>query len=450
VLLNKKLRLQLLLQQGVFLVLFLAAVGLAAYLSQIYQRQWDLTQNAHNSITEASRNLLKQLAGPVTITAYATQQDPRLGDLRKLIREFFTPYQRAKADFNLKFVDPAEQPQVTRAAAIQVNGELVVQYQGRSEHLTSLNEQSVANLLMRLARSHERLVFYLDGHGERKLDGVANHDLGDFGKQLQTKGFKLSSLSLGLAQDVPTNAALLVIASPQVDVLPGEVVKLKRYLEKGGNLLWLIDPEPIHGLQPLVEQLHLLLSPGTVVDPSAQEQSAPPTWALGAAYPQHPITQNFNLITVFPFARQVTVDEAPGWHTKHLLEVAPRGWVETGKLDGSIAFNEQSDPPGPVTIGVALERTVEDKQQRVVVVGNGAFLANSFLGNGGNADLGINIINWLSGDTNLITVQPRSTLDNSLKLTRTAALTISIGFLFVLPLALTAVAVAIWWRRRRL
>lgn len=437
-------------QNGLFVVLFLAAVGLLAYLSHSYQRQWDVTQNTRNSLSEATLNTLRQMPGALAITAYATAQDPRLGDVRKLIRDFLAPYQRAKSDLALKFVDPSEQPQAARAAGVEINGEMVVEYGGRSEHLTALNEESVANLLMRLARGGERLIMYLDGHGERKLDGGANHDLGDFGRQLQLKGFKTLSLNLALAQDVPANARALVIASPRVDVLPGEAAKLKRYVEKGGNLLWLIDQEPLHGLQPLEEQLGLVLTPGTVVDPSAQEQKAPPTWALGAAYPQHAITRGFNLITVFPFARQIGIMEGRDWRATPLVEVAPRGWVENGPLNGTIAFDKSSDIPGPATIGLALERPMEDRGQRVVVIGSGHFLSNSYLGNGGNLDLGVNIVNWLAGDEKLVTIQPKATIDSSLALNRTSAAVIALGFLLVLPLLLLGAGALTWWRRRKL
>ena len=59
---------------------------------------------------------------------------------------------------------------------------------------------------------------YLDGHGERSLIGKKNHDLGEFGKQLEKKGFKLANPDLTIAQEVPSNGAMLVIASPLVDV----------------------------------------------------------------------------------------------------------------------------------------------------------------------------------------------------------------------------------------
>ncbi|MHB8166219.1 MAG: DUF7088 domain-containing protein, partial [Sulfuricella sp.] len=212
-------RFQLRLQSAIFLVLFLLAVGLLVTLSREYTAQWDITRNSRNSLSQASVDVLKSLPGPVTITAYATRMDPRLGDVRKIIREFVNLYSHAKPDLTLRFVDPAEQPQQTRKAGIQVNGEMVVKYQGRSEHLTTLNEPMLTSLLARLARAGKRMAFYLDGHGERKLDGIANHDLGDFGKKLEAKGFKTASLNLTLAQDVPDNASLLMIAGPQVDLL---------------------------------------------------------------------------------------------------------------------------------------------------------------------------------------------------------------------------------------
>ncbi len=447
---DKNFRLRLLVQNVFFVLLLLAAVGLIAYLALDTHKQWDITQNAHHTISEASRNVLKQLPGEVTITAYATKEDPRLGDVRKLIADFVSLYQNVKPDLRLKFIDPVERPKATREARIQANGEMVISYQGRSEHLTTLNEQALTNLLMRLARSHIRLVMFLDGHGERSLTGIANHDLGDFGNQLMQKGFKVNSLNLAIAQDVPKNANLLVIAQPQVDLLPGEVAKLKSHLEKGGNLLWLIDPEPLHGLQPLAEFLGLTLTDGTVIDPDAQKLNLAPTMALGAAYGMHAVTQNFSLNTLFPFARQIGYNEPKEWHITPLVETAQRGWVETGKLDEKISFDKNSDIPGPITIAAAFERQVENKTQRVVVVGSGAFLSNTFLGNGGNLDLGINMVNWLASDENLISVQPKSTMDSNLVLSRGWVMVIGFGFLMVLPLAFLSVAGVIWWRRRKL
>jgi ABC-type uncharacterized transport system involved in gliding motility auxiliary subunit len=436
------------LQNGVFVVLLIALAALLAYFAREYRIEYDLTQNARNTISQQTRGMLAKLSGPVKVTVYATRQDVR-GDARKQVQDFLAPYQRIKPDIAVTIVDPREEPKLAQAAGIRVNGESVIEYNQKSEHLTEYNEQALINSLMRLARSGERLVMVLEGHGERRVSGVANHDLGEFGKQLVAKGFKTNSLNLAVAQEVPANASMLLIANPQVELQPAEVQKIKQYVQKGGNLLWLIDPEPLRGLQPIAELLGLVLGPGTVVDPDATRLNASPTVAIAASYGRHAVTNEFRLNTVFPHARQISVTEGGDWRVTRLIEVASRGWVEMGKLDGTIAFDKARDVPGPVNIAVALERNVNERAQRVVVVGNGNFLANTFVGNGGNLDLGINMVNWLAGDDALITIQPRPSLDSSLELGRGAQYLILFGFLIFLPLAFVSTGVVVWWRRRR-
>jgi ABC-type uncharacterized transport system involved in gliding motility auxiliary subunit len=246
---------------------------------------------------------------------------------------------------------------------------------------------------------------------------------------------------------VPANAAALVIANPQVELMPAEVQKLRRYLDAGGNLLWLIDAEPLRGLAPVAEMLGLVLTPGIVVDPDASRLGASPTVAVAAVYGRHAITDGFNLITVFPQARQVATIENDEWRVRPLVEVAPRGCVKAGKPEG--ACDRNRDIAGPVTIAAAFERVVADRQQRVVVIGNGGFLSNTYLGNGGNRNLGVNVVNWLAGDDNLITIQPRVTADTSIDIDQVALYLIAFSFLFALPVAFMITGVVIWWRRRR-
>src|SRR5690606_24561967 len=130
----------------------------------------------------------------------------------------------------------------------------------------------------------------------------------------------------------------LVIASPQTELAAAELAKLERYIERGGSLLWLIDQEPLHGLEPLAERLGLVLSPGVVVDPDAIERGGRPVMSVAspAGYGAHPIVGSFRLNTLFPFARAIEASTAEDWTITRLIEVAPRGWIETGDLSGRI------------------------------------------------------------------------------------------------------------------
>lgn len=447
--LNKKLRWHYLIQNGVFVILLLLLVILLGYLAAQTRSQWDVSQNGRNSLSEASVEILQKLQGPVQVTAYATEQHAQLGDIRKIIADFVALYQRVKPDLSLTFIDPVAQPILTQEADVQVNGEMVIKFNQRIEHLTAINEQAFSNALMRLARAEDKLIVALSGHGERRLDGNANYDLGEFGRHLRTNGFNSQSLNLVIEQDVPVNASMLMIASPQTDLLPGEVDKILNYVDRGGNLLWLVDKESLRGLLALAEKLRLTLTPGVVVDPQAEQLKAPVTFALGAIYGQHVITGNFDYITVFPFSRQITIDESEEWSSVSLVEAAPEGWVETGDLNSEIVFDQADDVAGPISIAVALTRNIQDREQRIVVVGSGHFLANTYLGNGSNLDFGINLINWLTGDEALIVIQPRATLDSNLILSESELTLIAVVFLVLLPVLFLVSGTVIWWHRKR-
>ncbi len=432
-------------KSSLFLLLLLATTGGLYSLAVRFPAHWDLTRNALNSLSPASEQVLAQLKGPLTITVYAADLDAQKGEVRKLVGEFIALYQRYKSDLRLVFVDPVKQPEATRHSGIRGNGEMVVEYGGRREHLATLNEQTLTSALLRLARGREQLLMVVSGHGERKLDGAANHDLGEFGKRLQQNGYRIAPLNLAIAPDVPENAGVLVLTHPQTRLFPGEVAKLLHFVERGGNLLWLLDAEPLRGLEVLADALGLVLPPGIVIDPAAQEMNAPRDWTLGVGYPPHPVTRDFDLITVFPQARALETETESEWQRQILVEGARQGWIS--KKPGA-RFDPQRDVAGPVALALSLQRQTGGHEQRILVVGSGAFLANAYSGNGGNLDLGVNMLNWLAGEERLISIIPPTAQDAKLVLSRHQLTLASLILLVLFPLLLITAGGGLWWRRR--
>ena len=444
---NARFRLQVLVQNSLFVVLLIAIAASILYLTRDVKTQWDFTQGKRNTLSQASLDVLDEISGPVTITAFATTRDAE-GNLRQLIQDFITPYQRANENVSLTFVDPREDPGRATKAGVRVDGELVVEVNDRSENLDTLTEQELTNLLVRLMRSSEHLIVALDGHGEGRFNKPANFDLGDIGARLEAQGFRTGSVNFAVAQDVPDNASVLVIASPRVDLLPGEVNRIKRYLGRGGNLLWLVDYDSLRGMEPVADFLGLDLIDGVVIDPAAGSQRLPPTIALASGYADHVVTNRLTSNTVFPFARRIATYENTSFHFTPLVEAAAGGWLETSGLMNA-QLDRDSDIGGPITVSAALEREVGDRKQRVVVIGSGRGLTNEYIGMLGNMDLGINIMNWLAGEDSLIIIQPKSRIDLTLELSRGALIAISFGFLIILPIGLLVAGGLIWWKRRK-
>jgi ABC-type uncharacterized transport system involved in gliding motility auxiliary subunit len=445
---NARFRLQVLVQNSLFVVLLIAIVASILYLTRDVKTEWDFTHGKRNTLSEASLDVLDEISGPVTITAFATTRDSE-GNLREKIQEFIAPYQRANENVSLTFVDPREDPGRAKKAGVRVDGELVVEVNGRSENLDTLTEQELTNLLVRLMRSSEQLIVALDGHGEGRLNKPANFDLGELGARLEAQGFRTGTVNFAVAQDIPDNASALVIASPRVNLLPGEVNRIKRYLEKGGNLLWLIDYESLRGMEPVADFLGLDLIDGVVIDPAAGSQRLPPTISLAYAYAEHIVTNRLNSTnTVYPFARRIAANEDSLFQFTPLVEVADNGWLETSGLMNA-KFDRDSDVRGPIAVSAALEREVGDSKQRIVVMGSGRSLTNEYVGMLGNMDLGINILNWLAGEDRLIIIQPKSRIDLALDLSQGALTAISFGFLILLPIGFLVAGGLIWWKRRK-
>lgn len=448
-------RRQLQFQNLVFVTGLLVVVGLLAWLSTRYDHETDWTISGRNTLSIDSRRLLDEMPDPVHITAFA--RDTPL--LREHIRDLCARYQRHKPDVTLSFVNPDADPERVRDLGITLDGELLVAYQGRSEKVQDLSEQNLTNTLLRIARQEQRRVAFISGHGERDLHGQANHDLGKFGKLLEQKGIALQSLNLAINPEIPADINLLVIADPRVTLLPGEIKLIHRYVQAGGNLLWLLESGPLAGLEPVAELLGLEPLPGVVVDATTQLFGIDnPAFALIPEYPLHAITRELNSLTLFPQATALEVATPDEWNAEPLLTTLNRAWTEIGPMSGNIRFDQDSDERmGPLDIGFVLtrEKPIRDgsgnensRQQRVVVIGDSDFLSNAFLGNGGNVNLGLNLFNWLNHDDQFITITARTAGDSNLELGKVAQAVIGFGFLFAVPLALLACGFFIWWRRR--
>ena len=441
--LHQLLLLKKLLQSLVLLCLFISL----AWLSNRFQVQYDWTAGQRNSLSAVSRKVLDSMPDAIKITAYLPE-DPQL---KTSVARIIKRYSDHKATLTLKIINLTSQPDKIRELGIGKDGALIIRYQGRMEKLHSLNETEMSNALLRLAYAGERWISFLSGHGERSPLENDNADLGQFGKELQYKNIKTRQFKLTELSAIPDNSTLLVLASPRTELLPGEIDIILKYLQQGGNLLWLRDPDD-PPLTALEEYLGTIRLPGTIVDSSAQLYAINnPGFILAAEYADHPITRNFDKITLFAYAAALENYEDTDFHSEALISSLFRSWTETSPLTGEIAFDADSDEQeGPLHLAYALTREVsKQRQQRIIIVGDGDFLSNAFINRVGNLDLGLRMVNWLTHDDRFIEIPAKKSFDQNLQLSAFSVALMGYGFLLCLPLLLFSCGLIIWRKRKR-
>jgi ABC-type uncharacterized transport system involved in gliding motility auxiliary subunit len=437
------------LADAIFLVLLVAAVVLGGWLAARHDHYWDWTLDQHNSLSPQTLATLSALESPLHIGAYVGR-DHALADA---IERLLALYRQARPDLTLSFIDPQLSPEQARDADVTVLGQLVLEYQGRRETLRELSEATLTAAIARLASDRPTWVSALIGHGERSVMSPAGADLGRFAQLLQGQGVRVRPLDLAVQEQVAEDTDLLLVTTPAVDFFPGEVERLVEYVRGGGNLLWLMDPGGLGGLDPLVSELGLRLLPGTLVDSNVRALGInSPTLAMVADYPEHPMTAGLKGTVLLPGTLALAPQAAAGWAIAARLTTQAGSWNETGPIRGELSRDPVAgEEPGPLAVALALARPSPRGQgeQRILLVGDGDFLSNANLEQGGNRDLGLRLVRWSSGRQGPDPAPERWAGDREVQLDDLRRLLIGGLSLVVVPLVFLCAGLLIRWYRWR-
>lgn len=457
------------LQNIIFTILLFAIVGLLAWLGKTYHTDFDFTQRQQNSLHSSTQLLLKKLDKPLQLIAYIPDDATVHGALKKRINK----YKKYKKDTSLEIVNPDLNPERAKADGIQYSGQLLIKLGDKSEIVTSVDEQTIINVLQRLSRDKPRLAVFIEGHDERKPLQDNSNGMSKFVKVLEAQGFNIQPHNIIRTQSIPSDATFIVIAAPQKDYLEGEVKIISDYLKQGGNLLWMQEPNGLFGLDDIEQQLGIIINDGTMLDANQALQDM-----LGIKHPaaiaiidygSSVLIKDLTAHTIFPFTTAISRDEEADknegsldsldgsenekWEYQSLLTTLPTSWLESGEIQGDVKFDDEADKPGPLDIALLLTRTNQSDekapQQRVVVMGDSNFMLNNFIGQGSNLELSMNIFNWLGADDELISITPVTSPDTKLELAGWALYSIALFFLLLLPIGLLLIGTVRWMRRRK-
>ncbi len=426
-----------------FIVLWLAVMGLALYATHRFRYEADWTANGRNSLANPSMAVVKRLKGPVLIRAFAPP-----GTLRREIRLLVARYQRVNPAIHLQFVDPDKHPQTVRRDNISYDGELRIRYKGRQATVVTPGQTAITNTLFGLERTGLRDMVFLTGNGERSPLDTAPFGLSAWATELRDRGFRVRMLNMGEGALPKPGTAVVVIADPRSRFLPGETQLLTAYVQGGGNLVWLAEPNHAEGLKPLARLLGLRIRPGFLVDPASSLLTGKlPNFVTVDHYPAVDPVRGMHLITLFPTAAALALRPQGSFRGTPILRTDGSAWRQTTRL-GNVITPPRGATLAPRILGATFVGTQGTPANRAVVIGDSDFVSNGFLGDGGNLALAMNIANWVANDEAFINIPNRASADLTLRLSQDQLSVMAFGFMVVLPLIFVGNGVLVWWRRR--
>jgi gliding motility-associatede transport system auxiliary component len=421
--------------------------------------RFDLTRNHRNTLAPQSEAVLDSLTTEVTATGFYRQNSATRTGADGLL----ALYARRSPRFHYEILDPDRNPDRAERMNASVD-QIVVESGGVRRTIADADEESITNAIVQVTRHREKVVYFVNGHGEKDVDSGARDGYRTAATGLTGQGYAVRTVSLVNVREVPADCAVLVIAGPREDFIAGEVSELDVYLREGGAALFMLDPRvDIPRLASVLKRYRLELIDAVVLDDlvlNAGDRSFDATVTKIRRYERHPITTGFNFVTMFPKARPVHIvndSTIVGVDTQYLCITDAQAWGETN-MDAfrtGHASRDGDDIAGPMPIAAVssvtpIPRRVPDRTSRLVLVGDSDYANNSFYGVLGNADFFQNIIAFLAKDENLIKIRPRAALGDSVYITASQGRLVFAVCLVLLPLIPLVFGVVVVVRRRAL
>ncbi len=411
-----------------------------------HDKRFDLTSGKLYSLSQQSRKIARELKTSADFIYFSNEADPTLS-------QRMAEYRSQNLHIRYQRIDPVAHPDQAKQYGVRNMGDLVAVSGARTIHLQGTAEENITNALIQLTHNTVKTVCFVEGHGEKSIDASGADGYSQVKDELTQESYTVRSVNLVSSNGVPDACTVVVIAGPTQALFPQETAMVEKYLNGGGKLFALVDPETKTGLGPLFQAWNIKIGHNIVIDASGVGRlfGTGPAVPLVHDYGHSPITDNFQgTMTFFPMAQTVSIAD-PSRNTDNevqLLNTSSASFATPKIVGHTVKFNPAVDMKGPLTLGITADRKVGDKQARLVVIGNSAFATNRWAGLQRNGDLFYNSVNWLSQEESLISIRPKSPTDRRVTMTESQQRLLMWFSLAVLPGLFVIVGLWIWWKRR--
>ncbi len=466
---------------AVMSLIFIGIIIFVNFINIGNYKRFDTTGLSQFTLTSQTKDVLRELKTPVEVLFFYGVS----GQLDVLLRSYadslLNEYKNYTDKLTIRFIDTDAQPEQAReysVVAYSLGGESVystavfksenrplkvyfyemVAFDDQGQITAIEVEHAFTSAILRVTGTVQEKVYFLTGHGEASINSNESGGYSSVRASLRDNLFQVETLSLVVAPSIPEDSAALIIAGLQEPLTGDEVDVIKRYIDDGGWVLLLLNPNSPQNIRELLTPWGVNIEDGTVIDTSFYEAQ------YGKDYPLVPRTRPdvFLADVYFPGATAIIPQEKPpeNLDIKPLLWTSKDSWLDKDfdpKKDP--IFTDGVDIKGPLALGALItsklpastastEEQAAFKDTRIIVFGDSDFASNLHFFSGNNGDLFLKAVNLLTTGKELISIERKVLPFRRLLVTQEQTNIITYSSIALLPLLVLLAGGVIWWRRR--
>lgn len=289
------------------------------------------------------------------------------------------------------------------------------------------------------------ILYTLEGHGETALPDT-------FASQLEKENVETESLSLLNVDEIPEDAAALMIHAPASDISEEEAKMLSEYVKSGGKLLVLAGPVAdgeLTNLYGILSDYGVSAVQGIVSEGDRSHYAFQAPYVLlpdlGDSDITAPLAEK-NYMAIVPIAAGLQIS---GGSAVSLLNTTDSAYSKIAGYQQTTYEKEDGDIDGPFSLGV----DIQDHSSGRIIFFTSSYLLDDMYNaysSGANNDMVMNALSALMGDRQAMSIRSKSLNYNYLTISESAASTIKLVMIGLVPLCYLAMGVVTVLEKRRM
>lgn len=422
--------------------------------------QLDVTSQKLYSLTDDTKTLMKRLEQDVTIYVISSEESSDTTVDKTLAR-----YEQLSDHIRVEYKDPLVSPNFYKSFADSVSSNSLIvvsgdrskvidyydlyeqefDYYTYSSSVTGYDaEGQITSAIDYVTNEELPMIYQLEGHGEASLES-------SFTEVLSKENVEITTINLLQYDEVPEDAAAILLLSPTTDLSSDDADKIISYLQNGGKAVISITltENEMPNFDRVLEAYGVTNTYAMVIENDRNYYSQSPYYLLPEIQSSELTSEIYNQKYIFaPYTMGLDFNlDSEERTVESFLTTSGNAYAKADPLNVSTLEYEEGDTQGTFTVGAL----ITEGDTEVAVIASGYVFTESAdsMVSGANSTLFGNIIAKFAGKEDSVSIAAKSYSMDNITVSQSGVILLGVLFTIALPLLILSAGVFVWIRRRK-